>query len=315
VDIPTKEQFQELIDFCKRDYLPSELNIRQYTAVEDLRKILYDFALTREKSLKEMKSLAAFYWLDEGNRDNQYNFNKALAVIPFVTINCIDAWAEENTLIILGRMMDSSERTVETQKCLEDNSMKAITVPEDVFIKILHSQINESKEYELRIIHFVSCLMKYIYPENRHKKTIKSQLTKVISTLEGLQVLEKDLHSYEEFSYLPEIIDICKPLEGRVELYKKILDGGYLPFEKRSQHSHDKRIFILNTYNIIPAGVFSSDSLTSIENIKEFDGYFLEVIEFLMSLSCFDKPMSENSIRNILKSERLRLVNRLKIND
>jgi len=317
VTIPTKEEFQELIDFCKKDYLPNGLIIRPNSAVEDLRKILYAFALTREKALKEMKSLAAFYWLDEGNRDNQYNFKKALTVVEFEIISNIDDWVQENTLIILSTMKNSPERITEDQKYLEDGATESITVPDNTLLEIIYTQTGLAREYEMRVMHFVCCLMDYNYPKNRDrdKNTIKLQLTKVISTLEELQILESDLHNREEFSYLPEIIDICKPLEGRVEVYQKILEGGYLPFKRRSDHSHDKRIFILNVYKVISCAVHSECLPIGMDILKISESYLLETLGFLMSISCFDKPMTENSIRNILKAERLRLVNRFDVVD
>ena len=312
MDTPTKEQFQELIDFCKRDYLSNDLEIIKNISAKDLRKILYDFALTRDESLKEMKSLAAFYWLDEGNRDNQYNFNKALAVFPLTTINNIDNWADESALLIACYVKDRLKYIAEAKEYLEDG----ITIDESFTdelmvslqnsaVKMTYSLLEEAREYESMVGYITYCLMEYIYPNNRYKNSIKPQIVKIISTLEKLQALESDLHNYEEFSYLPEIAKICRSLEGRIEVYKKVLDGGHLPFEKKSNHSHYKRMFIINVRGNFP------DLIKYKGDAEDMNACFLKFIVFLMDIDCFDNPMTEGSINNILKSEHSRFINRI----
>ena len=310
VENPTKEQFQELIDFCQRDYLPSELEIWPHRAEEHVRKILYDFSIVRSNALKEMKSLAAFDWLNGTNSGNKHDFEEAMAIFPFEKRKNLGNWVEEKTLSITGYLDKWFQKI---QEIHDDDSLKNLEVikidgcitdtgyfrTEESLKNTTRHEVEEVQKYEYMVAHIAQCLMKYIYPEKGYKSEFRPHISKIITALKDVKNLQNELNGYEEFSYLPmEIKD--KQITNKIDFYTEILEKDSLPFSRKDIY-HNKRMFIVAVTKGIPL-----NSIRNRDVIKAFNKYCLKFVTPLLNLSCFGEPMEESSVRRILKLESSR---------
>jgi len=302
--IPSKQDFQELISFCKKDRFPKDVDIWPSRAKETVKAVLVEFVTCRENALEEMKTLVAFRWLND--RHGLVLSNAIKIIIPD-PINLSVNWAEDK----------ATYQTRNTESDIEKAEIYFAEKNPDAdyfFYRIKESLDNlvgydsyMIQRYERLVADIAYCVMEYKYPsKNITPDDFKTNIKSIIDDLKKAIKSEKNLKKYADLFYFSEHHK-DDYLQNKLDLYTSIRDEYLFPVKqkKKEKDRYEQRMFVVSITKKIFLEMNALRDHDNIIRIKNKD--IVDFINHLFYLECFDNPLTPGNVASAVKAEKTRL--------
>lgn len=326
--IPSKKEFQDLIDLCNTERLPDSIDIQLNKAQEHVRSILSEFIYKRAAALKEMQALPAYDWL---NNKNGFLFPNAMDLVYPEKITDLDDWVERHThsttfrtiiaydeLCLLTGEVDGIsgghhcgrgkgfgiDGDTPWEELRSENyiSFKRL---KDCIENITQFEAKKLQHYERLIAKVARCFMDFIFPEpikQFEPTAVIGKMSMLIKQLEKAKKLEDDFKKHNDMLYLSGSYD--SDLQNKIDLYTAFLnDKKLLPAQKKISEKTPLRMFIVSITKALMSNMnpitFSGKKRT--ELMKEFTFQLVQII--IVNPDLGGLSMDQKNVRNIVSEE------------
>lgn len=281
---PSKEEFQELIDFCQQDRTPG-LIIDINNLENSIDALFLELLAVRKKTFKEMLLLPAYQWL---SIKNKATFDQAIGIV-INPVTDADFMRKAWLFIILEiYRYNAKHLDLELQKKHLNGS-----------ICFASFDIQKQEKITAKI---AECCMDYIYPPPELSPVdFKSELKQIIKDLKKAKASEARFKKYKGLFYCVDIYeDKTDTLQKKIDLYSDILNKDIFPV-KQINNKHLIRLLIISiTQYLLRQNAFSKTKGKTLYDFSQI----LDFITQLLSLECFlEVSMSEGSIRDTINKE------------
>jgi len=242
---PSKEEFQKLISFCKKDRFPEDVDIWPSKAKETAKDILNEFVVRREAAIKEINTLPAFYWLNDRHGPI---LSRAIKIVIPEPIKLSENWAEDKATHLTRNTKSDIEKS---HQYFVDNHPDA---------NYFHFRIKESldnlvgydsfkvQRYERLVADIAYCVMEYIYPSQKITPgDFKTNINSIIDDLEKAIKSENNLQKYADLFYFSNQHK-DDFLQNKLDLYSAIRDEYLFPIKQKKKETdrYEQRMFVVS---------------------------------------------------------------------
>jgi len=331
VTIPSKDEFQDLIDLCNTEQLPDSIDIQLNKTQEHVRSILSEFIYKRAAALEEMQALPAYDWL---NNKNGFLFSNAMDLVYPEKITDLDDWVERHTHSTTFRTIIAYDELclltgevdgiIGRSRCGRgkgfgadgDAPWKELRSENYIYFKRLkdsiehltHFEAQKLQSYERLIAQVARCFMDFIYPEpikQFEPTAVIKKISGLIKQLEKAKKLEDDFKKYNDMLYLSNSHD--SDLQKKIDLYTAFIkDKTLLPAQRKSFNKTPLRMFIVTITKALISNMnpleFRGEKRT--ELMKEFTCKLVQFININPELG--ELSMDDKSVNGIVSEEIIR---------